>query len=345
MAVGSGTMLGINSRLGFGNETTWGTRAAANFFLEFRSINIKKNIEEEKLESLGGGRSYIRRVHKNISVEGALTYDLQANDGIYLLKHALMGTVTSALATTASAYNHTMTLGDLSTISQKGISVEVQPDVITTTAFAYEGCRVNSLRISGGINAPVTAELNFIGKDATTVTFATATVTYSPTRPFLGQDITFQYGSSVGALSAEDIVSFELTLENNLQADDSSRSLGDRTLTALPPGRRSIMLNITQRYDTTTAYDRFDAATRGHARLTLDTGITIGADSPGTTYSMIIDLPNIFYNQAVPEISGPGVLTHAFEVSGIADTTSGVGLGPGNNEMVITVTNSATAYP
>ena len=334
MAVGSGASLGFDVLLGFADETTWGTKVTATSFMEFRSESLKKNIEEEVLESLGTGRSMARRVQKQVTVEGSIMYDLHPVDGIALLKHAMMGSVTSALVGTAAAYMHTFTTGDLSTITQKGISFEVKPQGDTTTAFYFTGCRVNSMKMSAAINEPIKCELEFVGKDGTTGAFATTTAAYSEVPPFLFQDGTFAVGGTT-----ENIISFELTLENNLQSDESARSLGDTTLTNLPPGRRKIMLSITQRFDTTTAWDRFIAGSATTIRLRFDTGQTIGSDSGGTTYSMQIDLNKIYYNQAVPEISDAGILTHEVEISAISDTVTSAG-----TDMIITVANSVTSY-
>jgi len=142
MPVGSGTTMGWGALLGFSDETTWGTRVAATNFMEFENHGFQKKIEEEKLPSLGSGRSFIRRVQKSVSVEGSLSYNLHPVDGIKLLKHALMGTVTSAQIGVTGSYAHTFSASDLSSISQKGLSFEVRNGAETTTAWSFEGCRV-----------------------------------------------------------------------------------------------------------------------------------------------------------------------------------------------------------
>lgn len=343
MAVGSGAVLGFDALLGYGQETTWGTLVTATSFMEFRSESLKKNIEEEKLESLGTGRAFARRIQKNISVEGTLSYDLHPVDGISLIKHALMGTVTSAAAGTSDSFNHTFTAGDISGISQKGLTFEVRPQSDTQSAFIFYGCRVNSMKISGSINEPVKCEMEIVGKDGTTGTFATTTVAYSTVRPYIFADGTFTIDGTIGSLTStsdENIIAFELTVNNNLNSDESSRSIGDSALTNLPPGKREIMLNITQRFDTTTAWSRFINATQGAVRLKLDTGVTIGsADTNVTTYSMFIDLPKVYYNQAQPEIPDSGIITHEIEISAIGDTVTS-----SPTDIVVTVTNSASSY-
>ena len=314
----------------------------ANLFLEFRSESFRKTIDEESLESLGAGRSFIKRVTKNINVEGSLSYDFHPQDALYLLKHVLMGTVTSAQVGVTGSYKHTFTTGDMSTIAQKGLTFEVQPDAQTTTAFIHYGNRVNSFKLSGSVGEPIKAELSFIGRDSTTGTFATTTVVFTTLRPYMFQDLTFFYDGTTASIttgSAESIIGFELTVENNLHNDANARSLGSRLLTALPPGRRMVKLSITQRFDTTTAWSRFINNTQGAVRLTLDTGQTIGSVAAATTYSMLIDLGNVYYNSAIPEIADAGILTHKVDIDSISDTMTSAG-----KDIVVTVYSSTTAY-
>lgn len=340
MAIGSGTAMGWGALLGFGEETTWGTKATATNFMEFASESFKKSIEEEKIESLGTGRAFARRVQKQVNVEGTLSYNLHPVDAVKLIKHALMGTVTSAQVGVTVAYNHTFTASDMSTLTQKGLSFEIKPDKDTTTAFYYTGCRVNSLKISGSVNEPIKAEASFVGRDATTGAFATTTAAYSPVRPFLFQDVTFRFDGSIASMTAgstENIVSFELAVANNLQSDESARSLGNTVLTTLPPGQRNITLSFVQRYDTTTAFERFTQGTQGAVRMIFDTGQTIGAAL--TTYAMFIDLPKVYFNAVENEVGGAEILTQNVEVTVIGDTTTSAG-----NDITVSLTNSVTTY-
>lgn len=345
MPVGSGAALGFNALLGFGEETTWGTKITATSFMEFNSESFSKDIEEEKLESLGGGRGFIRRVLKQVSVAGNLSYDLHPIDGTRLIRHAMMGSVTSAQIGATGSYNHTFGTGDISQISQKGLSFEVRPDSLTTTSFYFTGMRVNSMKISGEVNQPVKAEMSFVGKDGTTGAFATTTALYSPAQPFLFQHVYYYVDGSIASLtstSLEQIISFELTLENNLQSDNDARSLGDVTPTTLPPGRRSVMLAVTQRYDTTTAWDRFRLGTQLAARVKIDTGVTIGAVAGAGTYAITFDLPQVYFNKAQPEIGGPGLLTYKYDLTAIANSLTSATAG--GNDIIITLTNSQTSY-
>lgn len=336
MTVGAESRQSYDARLAFGSEGTWGTGVTGTSFMEFTSQNFKPVFDNEKIESLGTGRTSVRLVRKQKHIEGTLVFNMHPVDGIALIKHAMMGTVTSALAGTTDAYNHTFTAGDLSTITEKGLTFDVQPSGDTTMCYKFSGCRVNSYKVSAAINEVIKCEINFIGKDVTTGTIATTTAAYSPVIPYI-----FHHGTFKVDTVLENIIGFELMIENNLQNDANARSLGDQTLTVLPPGRRNVSLSLTQRFDTTTVWDRFVANTAVAIQLLFDTGHTIGStDSPGTTYSAQIDIKEAHYNTGgPPEISEVGILTHEVEMGIIGDTTTS-----DSTDIVFSVTNSATSY-
>lgn len=321
--------------IGFGEETTWGTGVTATNFMEFRSQNFKLEIESERIESLGSGRSFTRQVKKNKSVTGTLVFDLHPVDGIKLFKHALMGTVTSALASTATAFNHTFTAGDLSTIAQQGLTFEIRPSNDTTAAFIYSGLRVSTLKITAAINAVAQCEISFIGKDLTASAFATTTVAYAKNTPYLFQNSTVDVDGGT-----ESIIGFEFQINNTPKAEDDSRSLGSQVLSVLPPGRRDITVSMTQRFDTLTAYNRFINNSFGAINLVFNNGETIGSDSPGTTDTMIINIPKAYFNTGgQPEISEVGILKQDLEFGVTGDTTTS-----NPTDINITVTNSVTSY-
>lgn len=338
--VGSGTAMGWGALLAFGEETTWGTKISATSLMEFRSETFKKTIKTENLNSLGGNRAHLRRVQTEIDVTGSLVWDLHPVDGIKLLKHALMGTVTSTQVGATVAWIHSFGASDLTSITQKGLSFDVRPSADTTTAFQFYGCRVNTWKLTGIIGQPVRCEMSFIGKDATSGAFLTTTGVFSPVRPFLFQDGTFFLDGTIASITAasnEQIIGFELMVNENLQTGNDTRSIGDQSRTALPVGPRDISLKLTQRFDTTTAWTRFLSNSQAAIRLRLDTGQTIGAAL--TTYAMFIDLPKVFYDTYNMPVNNPNVLTYDVDISAISDTVTSAG-----NNIGLTLTNSVTTY-
>jgi len=335
MVVGANARMGLGGILGFGDETVFGSTATTiDKFLEFNSASFTKSVGGKVLKSLGTGRGAARRVTTQIDVEGTINFNLHAVDGIKLLKHALMGTVTST-ALSAPAYAHTFTAGNMDGISEQGITFHLRPSD-TTDAFQIIGAKVNSFKISvePGADA-VTAEIAIIAKGMTAGTFiTTGSVAFSPTRPFLPQDVTVSIDGA-----NEDIISLELICpENELQNDSDARSLGSKTLAVLPPKDRTLGLTLTQRYDTTTAWNRQRDASAMAIIITMDTGLTITALAP-FTYKLQCDLPKVFYDTGgPPDVSDSGILTHELSIIPVLDTINA------GKDIVFSLWNTTTSY-
>jgi Phage tail tube protein len=335
MAIGTNARMGYGGVLGFGDETTFGTTATTiDKVLEFNSASFTKSIGGKVLESLGTGRGGGRRVTTQVEVEGTINFNLHPVDGIKLLKHALMGTVTSA-ALSAPAYAHTFTAGNMDGISEQGLTFNLRPSD-TTDAFHITGAKINSLKISAETGAEaVTAEISLIAKGMTVGTFfTTGSVTFSTVRPFLPQDVTISIDGA-----NEDIISMELTCpENNLQNDANARSLGSKTLAVLPAAQRGLGLTLTQRFDTVTAWNRHKNESAMAIIITIDTGQTIGTLQP-LTYKLQCDLPKVYYDSGgPPEVGDSGILTHELSIIPVLDTLTG------GKDIVFSAWNTTTSY-
>jgi len=338
MGIGGEARMGYGAVLGFGDETTWGTEAGtATSFLEINSAVFKKSLGGKPLTSLGlGNRGVTRRITTQVDVEGTINWNLHPVQGIKLLKHALMGSVASILVSTP-AYAHTFTVGDFTGITEKGLTFKLRPSNDGIDSFNLVGARINSLKISGGIGDPITAEIGVIAKDMTLGAFVTnGAVTFNgaSVNPFIFYDATISIDGS-----AEDIISFEITVpENNLQNDNDARSLGSKTLSVLPPKERTLGLTLTQRFDTTTAWNRFINASAMSITITLDTGVTIGALTVDT-FKMQITFPKVYYDTGgPPEVSDTGILKHELTIMPILDTITG------GKDVFISLWNSTASY-
>lgn len=326
MGVGDTALFGYSTILGVGEETTYGTLATATNFIEFNSESLKRSIEFKNLESINTTRDYQRRMTMNEAVDGAIECDfnLASDFCLYLLKHALGGTVSSATIS-AGAITHTFNLGDME--SNKGTSSAADMKGLTfmckkggKAIWSFQGCRINQLTIKAEVGNPVTMNVEVIGKTATITSTDTLTATYSGILPLNFSGITFQTGNTTSSYSSESIMSLEWTINNNLVNDTNARELGSRTVKILPPTRREVSLKYTQRFDTITAYNRFIEQTITACKITFDTGVTIAAAA--TTYSMYVQMPRLYFNANLPEVADAGVLTQNLEAIAIKDPTS-----------------------
>ncbi len=342
MSVGNGVpYMGWQSILGVEPQLTATTFVTSTNFLPFNSESIKREIEESKLPQIRNSRDYHKRVLTNESVGGAIECDLDASSDaiMYLLKSAMGGTASVAVVSAAVSFTHTLSLGDMETNGasagsalMRGVSIATRKG--STDTFDNSFCRVNNFTISGEVGSPVTVSFEILGQSQTTsATMGVGAVSFSTVVPVVFDGVTIQTGDSITNISAEYFTSFEFSLNNNI--DDGQRSLGSRTRTQLPPGMRDISLNLGQRYDTLTSFNRFIENTMTAIQIKLDSKQTI--TSGATTYSMYIDLPETYFNSNQPETGGPDVITYECAISGMYSSEKGYA-------CQLRITNGTSSY-
>ena len=109
-------------------------------------------------------------------------------------------------------------------------------------------------------------------------------------------------------------------------------------MAVLPPKDRTLGLTLTQRYDTTTAWNRQLNASAMAIIITMDTGLTITALAP-FTYKLQCDLPKVFYDTGgPPEVSDSGILTHELSIIPVLDTINA------GKDIVFSLWNTTTSY-
>lgn len=326
MAVGNSIpFMGYNSALGIGKQLTATTFVTSTTFLEFNSESFKTTTEEVKLESINTNRDYTKRILGNTSVEGSVDFDLdiESDACINIIKNALGGTVTSVALSAAVSFTHTLRVGDMennattTAADSRGLSVAVRKGSTHTWDFAL--MKVNSLAIKGEIGSPIVATAEMIGQSATlSNTIGAAAISYTTFNPCTFNGVTIGLGASIGNLTTQYFTGFEFTINNNLDGD--VRSLGSRNVTQIPAVKRDVTLTLSQRFDTSSAYDWALANTQTAIQITLSNEQTITTSI--TVGSLIINLAKCFLNTpAMPEVGDSGVLSFDIEVSSINDAT------------------------
>lgn len=325
MAVGNNNpFIGIDSRIGIAEETTYGTFVTSTVICEFNTESLKQTREEIKIESIAGNRDFRKRVIGNEVIGGTIEMYLNpAEDALnYIIKQAMGGTSTRSTIV-AGSYEHTFALGDMESNREtttatdvKSLSIAVErgnSDIV----YNYYGMRVNTLTIKGEIGQPCMVSVDFVGQGMST-SATLPTLSYSNIVPVNFVGISITTGDSITNLGVEYFKSFEFVLNNNLNGDQ--RVLGSRTITKLPPTRREMTLSLTQIYDTTTSYDRFNENTFTAIKIQLDSYVTITAG--GTTYAMWIDIPECYINSTQPEVADSGPLQYEFDCAVLYNTTT-----------------------
>ena len=309
---------GHQAWIGWGEESTYGTRVAPASFLEVNSENFK------------GEQSYISRptlrsasqnykVRSKKSVSGGFAFPFPWEGAEQLIEHAMGSVVTTG----AGPYTHTYALEDL---LPTGLTFHVNRDAAALgagSAFEYEGCHIASLKFSQEAENFLICEVGVLGEDWRNLAVATPTF---PT--FDGVDwehlsaFTIDPGGTPVALSVR---SWELMIENTL-ADDRF-ILGSRVRRGLGrSGQRKITGKVECEFENINAYAKF-------RDLTLD-DIVISLVSGSKSLTFI--LPNLAFQGEDPEASdaGPMYLSLNFEAFQSAAP---------NDELVVALINTTSS--
>lgn len=339
MAVGDSSQQGVNSYLTVFREATWGTypaTAATNgTAIEFLSCNFVTNIDTQKLDTMGN-RGHTKRVTLGRNVTGTLEMHLHPVESTLLLGVVMGGGIASSSLT--GAYTHSISVGNVTDTAPTAVSFNFKKGA---TVFNYVGGRVNTLKIAATVGEVVKMSCDMVFKDSTIgATDITANNSYTSVLPFTFVNGVFRYNSTevnaATTTSQEAITGFELTVNNNLKSDADARQLGSALLSVLPPTRRTVELKVTQRFDTTTTYNRFIQATQGSVELRF-TGDSITSEHSN---QMTIRLPKVFNKTGDTQVAGSGeILKTEIEYDVIVDTTTSAG-----REIGITVINNVGSY-
>ena len=340
MAVGDQAKTGVQSLIAYFPETTYGTFAATTTsarMFQPMSIGIKVDFETLKFDTLSKLRGYTHQAQMNKNVGGTVETFLHPEESLDLFINAMGGTYTFTSITAAG--DHSISAGNFaSTDTLASLSVFVRKG--DNHGFRYAGGVINSLKLSASIGEPVKMSCDFVFKDASMGTgdALAGVMSLSTIAPLVYADGTYRYDATEGSLTssvAEAIQSFELEINNNLVVDEKNRQLGSRVISGQPPAlRREINFKISQRFDTTTTFNRMVENTAGAAALFF-TGSTISAEY---TRSMNIILPNIRHKNTDPVVEGAdGVLQSETEFDVIASGNAGTST---SREIGITVRNA-----
>lgn len=306
MAVGDLARVGVHSYIAYRQESAYGTYAVTTTAFHMyvpTSIGIKTAFETRKLDEIGLQRGFTRQVQLDKSVGGSLEGFLHPDESLHFLINAMGGRYTFSSITTAGDFS--ITTGNF-TASDTVVSLSMHVAKGQQHSWRLVGGVIDSLKISAAVGEPVKMSAEFVFQDSSISsadTLSTA-LSISTVAPFIYANGVYRYDATEGSLTSsvnEPIQAFELEIKNNLITDDAARQLGTRILSRIPPAtRREVNFKITQRFDTTSAFDRFVQNTAGAAQLFF-TGETITVEY---TRALTITLPNVRMKNADPLVEG-----------------------------------------
>lgn len=346
MAVGDQANPVVHSYVALGKEATFSTYASATTAIEAISCSFKTTVKNMKLDAMFVQRGYARRVALEKEVKGTLEQYFHPQESVLLITQAMGGQISSTSQTNStlhsiSAGNFLNSIASLSFNVRKG-GAAGNPAAAALT-WRYHGGRCNVLKISANIGEPVKCSYDFVFRDSTqTADDISAILSISSVQPFTFVQGSFSYGGSEGAVSIEQIQSFELTIDNGIKMDKEVRTLGTNTVSVLPGTKRNVQLKTTQRFDTTTVWQRFIQATEGAIALAFS-GAAIVANTTASEYFFTSEIrfPKVVQVGGDSELKSSGdILQNETEWDVLIDnpnTTTG-------REIGMTFRNSTASY-
>ena len=350
MSVGQGSLEGYASYLAIGRETTFGTGVTTTAELNFLTASMKTIKENKTVEQVEVSRTYSKSFRISKVVEGEIEgYAYAEPNGFqYLMQNAFGGTVTTATATGetigGAAFTHTYVIGDMGG-SYKSLSFNHRKGQSSGgQIFEYSGVRVNEANFSAEIDEALKCSFSLMAKDSTQTSNDVASALYTTTSceplSFIGGRISVEDGTlaDITTTSFWHVQTVEFGIANNLKGDSGSRRIGSDVLDILPVGIAGFSLNLTMRFDTTTAYDM----------MMNNTDVAVQLNFEGTTLSgsviprgMKFNFPTVkIMDAGDPEIGGPDEMLISQVVCMVYRDVSS----QGGYAMQAEVTNLASSY-
>ena len=307
------TYSGINTVIGFGAESTWGTAVSRTNWLGCVSTALNRGVPRSAPSSLKASTSSaMRRTHFTASEEAGGSVNVLASyDSMGLLvKHAMGGTPST---TGTNPYPHLYTLG--STLPSLTVE-EVRGN--RGKSELYEGMVINSATFECSAGSEMTLALDFIGETAATRGTA-GTPSYGGTNDTV---LHHQAGTMSIAGNSYSLSSFSLTINNNI----ARRQFLGSKLTAEP---------LRSDFSTVECSVTVDASDQLYTDLHADTAADATITFTSGVKSVEFKIHNAWIQTASDPISGAGVITQSVVLQGESDGT--------DEGLKITVVNGQTS--
>ena len=296
------TASGIDAQLGFGEESTYGTRVTPTRFYEFLDESVKLTVERVESKGLRAGRRVQHNWAAGIKkVDGSINMEVAPQGSGLLLKHIFGGITTTG----AGPYTHTASPGTLDGLS---LTAQIGRPMIdgTVQPFDYTGLKITAGEFAASVGEFLTLQLDVYGQaEATDQTLATAAYP-SGWMPFV-----FTEGSITIAGSEYCVTEFSLGFDNGLAVDRHfmCASAGGAPKEPVESEMREYTGSFSGDFDSLTNYNRFVNGTEAALVLTF----TSGANS--LTITM-----NVRFDGETPNVSGPEVLSQSLSYKAVSDT-------------------------
>jgi hypothetical protein len=285
---------GANAALIFDTETTYKTTPVSPdaMALPFVSESLRLSRSLSSSKTIRSNRNPQQPARGNMDVAGDINFELSPQYG-RLFKH-IFGSY--GVSGASAPYTHTYKIGAL----PAGMCIEKQfVDLAAAKYFLYNGCKVQSFKLSGKTEGQIDCSVSLMGAKETIggATFdATATDNGHTSFDAFEGDIK-QGGTSLAV-----VTEYDFTLTNSLDGNTFAvGGAGERR--ALREGLANITGNIKCLFEDTTLYALALANTETTLALHFAKGAGTGASAGNEKLSFYMD--EMVFKPQSPVISGP----------------------------------------
>jgi len=205
---------GLDVQVGFGEESTWGTRVAPTRFLEILNESVKLDLQRVQSQGLRSGRRFPRKRYNNKKgAAGTIALEVPTKGFGLITKYILGAIATTTPVGGTLTRDHTATPGSF---DGESLSVQIgRPDVNGAKhPFDYIGAKIVQAEFSGAVDGLLQCTLTLDAKDEQT-NQTLATPSYAT-----GIEQFFFAGASltIGGV-ATDIRDFSCAISSGLKTD------------------------------------------------------------------------------------------------------------------------------
>jgi hypothetical protein len=320
---------GLDSSVGFAEETTWGTAVTPTRFMPHVDFGLKfvpKPVQGEAIQAGMYGHQSALRANASSLVSGDINWDFSSKGFGLLLKHCT-GAVATLQNGSTLAYTHTFTEG--SSIAGKGLTFQAgipRTNSTTIDPYTFSGCKITSWELSCAQGDLLKFKTSVVGKAVTTQT-ALASPSY-----LTGSNVFyFQQGAlTVNGSPYVAMRDFTLTQDKQLTTDETQH-FGSLGLIDEPQrkGFTDPKITGTCDYIDQTVTSAFTADSELAMVLTFGgAGLSkkIVTGPPDYYEQLVITLAGLRLNGDVPTISGPDLVTYGLDADVLIPAAGGTRL-------------------
>jgi len=321
--------LGMNSWLGFGEESSYGTAGTRTNFLEIESETLMKEVTRiEAVSILRRGVVDNKVLSGTVHVAGDMAFPVQYDGWLKLLKHAFGAVADSQpdVTNAPTVYKHTFTIQD---VLPTGLTFEVFRDTTQFTtepnkSFVYTGCKIEKIDFSCAIDEVLKCSVGIMGQNEARAARSSSNPPFS-TSPY----VIFTQGILTYNNNDLEVNNVNLSLSNGLAA---RYKLGS-ALTREPVADVKIAAtgSFECEFQDWNEYDDFVNTTE----RTLTLNFTGPSIQGGQSYKMNFTMTQVFIEKVKLSLDKPGRILMTIDFKCFRNSTSTI------NEIIADVYNTS----